>query len=791
MLKSYFLAAFRNIKRQKLYSLIIILGLAVGMTGFALFALTAGVKLRADKFHRDADKIYTVVQVTLAENKDERHSAFLPAPLLSSLQPEFPEIEEAVRILPAQRLIFRKDRDSFYENGALFVDPNFLEFFTFNLVTGNPQTALSNPYSMVISEAVAIKYFGNDDPVGKVLTLGNAVDVTITGVLKNIPRTSSLRFNILLSMETSKALFDILDDWDVSRHTGFWRLPKGTKIKRLEERFPSLLGRYFSDPEKTPQRMYLFPFLNYRLKGDHIVSPVASSNIAGVFIIFFLGVLLLFIVSINFINLSTTRYMHRLREIGLRKVIGANRFQLIKQFLGESILLALLALPVTVILYELVHPIFTAYLGYGSDVSNSIFHYPFLLKYLLVAVLLTGFFSGIYPAFFVSSFRPVQVLKGSLQQGRKKRLGSKAMIVFQFAVSILLIILAGTIKGQFKHLLNADLGYSRGRIAVIQISDNVRSKREVIQTEIERHPEVLSMSASASIPIVWESPHSVRPVDAGKDEAKTMQVYGVDYNFVETLGMKITDGRSFSRQYDDQNSFIISETAAERLDMDNPIGAQLAIEERSGVVVGVVRDFLFADIGFGIPPAVLYLEQDNLNYMLIKFASKDGFPQIRDALKQQWLLHAPNLPFDCNTLENHFGRIFDLLSNLASFLNIMGVLGVFFSCLGLLGLASFMVERRTKEIGIRKILGASFFQINWSFVREFILLVTIANVIAAVLVYVGWNRVLQTGLLFFEKISVWTYGFAIFVSLFMALAAVTSQVWKSARANPVDSLRQE
>jgi len=630
--------------RQRIYSLIIIFGLAVGMAGFALFALTAGVKMNADTFHEDADRIYTVVQVALSENKNERHSALLPAPLLSSLQSEFPEIEEAVRILPAQRLTVRRDKDSFYEKGAMFVDPNFLDFFTFDLAAGNPQTALSNPYSMVISEAVALKYFADDDPVGKVLTLNNAVDVTVTGVLKNIPRTSSLRFNILLSMETSKALFDILDDWEVSRHTGFWKVPKGTKINRLEERFPSLIGRYFSDPEKTPARMYIFPFLDVRLKGDHIASPIASSNQASVFIIFFLGVLLLFIVSVNFINLSTTRYMHRLREIGLRKVIGARRSQLVKQFLGESTMLAFLALPLSIILYEVVHPVFSAYVGSGSDVSNSIFHYPFLLKYLVIAALLTGFFSGIYPAFFVSSFQPTQILKGSLQQGRKKRRGSKVMIVFQFSISILLIILAGTVKDQFKVLLSADFGYNRDRVAVIQLSDDTRSKRKVIQTEIERHPDVLSVSASASIPIMWESPRLVRPVGASEEEALTMEAFGVDYNFVEALEMKMIRGRSFSKEYEDENSFIISETAAEKLKSDNPVGEHLTVGEQSGVVIGVVSDFLFGDIGFGIPPAVLYLDQDNLNYMLIKFSSKDSFPEIREALKQQWLLHAPNLP---------------------------------------------------------------------------------------------------------------------------------------------------
>jgi putative ABC transport system permease protein len=283
----------------------------------------------------------------------------------------------------------------------------------------------------------------------------------------------------------------------------------------------------------------------------------------------------------------------------------------------------------------------------------------------------------------------------------------------------------------------------------------------------------------------------VRPVGASEEEALTMEAFGVDYNFVETLEMKVIRGRSFSKEYEDANSFIISETAAEKLNSENPVGEHLTVGEQSGVVIGVVKDFLFGDVGFGIPPAVLFLEQDNLNYMLIKFSSKDSFPEISEALKQQWLLHAPNLPFDCDTLNNHFGRFFDLLSNMAGFLNVIGILAVFFSCLGLLGLASFMVERRTKEIGIRKILGASFIQINWTFTKEFVFLVVIANVIALVLVYLGWNRVLQTGLLFLEKISFRTYGFAVFISLFMALSAVTSQIMKTVLANPVKSLRQE
>ncbi|MBN1225035.1 MAG: ABC transporter permease [Candidatus Aminicenantes bacterium] len=791
MLKSYFLTAIRNIKRQKTYSLIIIIGLAVGMAGFALFALTAGTKLNSDKFHKDAGRIFTLVQVTQVDNKDERHSAFLPAPLISDLNKEFPEVEDAVRIFPVPRLSVKRNKNSFIEEGILFVDPNFFSFFSFSLASGDSQTALAKPYSMVISEAAAEKYFGTEDPIGKVLTLDNRVDVTVTGIARTVPRTSSIRFDILVSMETSRILFGLLDDWKESRHTGFWKLPKGMKKDQLETRFPSVIDKYYSDPDRAPERMYLFSLLDVRLKGDHIASPMASSNMAGVFILFFVGILLLLVVSVNFINLSTTRYMHRLREIGMRKVIGARRSQLIRQFLGEAILLAVLALPVAIVLYEFISPIFTSYIGVGSNISRSIFQYPFLLKYLVAAALLTGFFSGIYPAFFVSSFRPTQVLKGSFKPGRKRRRGSRAMIVFQFSVSIILIILAGTMKDQFKVLLNADLGYDRSRVAVVEIPVDAGSKRELLQSEILRHPKVLAVSASASLPVVWDSPGLVRPPDKPEADALTMEAYGVDYDFVEVLGIKTLKGRSFAREYDDRNSFILGETAVKRLQWEDPLGKELVVGDKKGRVVGVTGDFLFGDIGFEIPPAVLYLEQQNLNTMLVKLSSEDSFSEVRRLIKELWLIHAPEFPFECQTLETHFSTFFDLLSNIAGFLNIIGILAVFFSCLGLLGLTSYMVERRTKEIGVRKILGASLFQINWSILKEFIFLVAIANIIALGLIYFGWNRVLQTGLLYLEKISAWTYAFAVFVSLFMAFFAVVSQTFKAARANPVSSLRYE
>ena len=797
MFKSYILIALRNLKKQKAYSLINIVGMAVGMAGFALFALMAGVKLSADKFHKNADRIYSVVQVVQAENKEEKHLAFTPGPLAEALRLEFPEIEDVVRVYPAGRMTFKRRDESFYENNILFVDPAFLSMFSFKMAAGNPEAALSEPYSMVMSEAAALKYFGDQDPMGKVLTLDKNINVTVTGITRNISRTSSIRFDFLISMETSRALSGVLDDWTLNRMAAFLLVPDGFDRHHFEERFAAFLAKHFEDYPESPQKMYLFPFLDFRLKSRHITSLVASSNPVSVFVTFSIGVLLLIIVSINFINLSTVRYMHRTKEIGLRKVVGAKRRQLIVQFLGESLLLSFMAMPVAILLYEMIHPIFYSYMGsfalvsFIPQVSNSIWNYPFLLQYLVVAAILTGIFSGLYPAFFLSSFQPLQVLKESFKVGRKKKRGSKVMIVFQFAFSVIFIASAGILKTQFGHLWNADMGYNRERVAVIQLGKEDRSKLEVLKTEISRHPDVVQVSAAGNLPIVWEYDLPVRLPDEPEEEASRMQAYGVDYGFIEALEMEMKQGRSFSRDFPDKNNFVLSETAVRKLEWENPLGKQLTVGDQTGTVIGVVKDFLFADIGFEIPPAVLYLDQENLNIMLVKFSSLDRFPELREFMKAQWQVLLPGRPFECQTLAWYSENVFGLLAKIANFLSMIGLTAVLFSSLGLLGLATYLAERRTKEIGIRKALGATSMNIMWKMTKEFLILVAIANLISLGLIYYGWQKVLQTGMVFVTNISAGTYILTVFVSLFTALLAVSIKTLKAATANPAESLRYE
>jgi len=797
MLKSYILIALRNLKKQKAYSLINIIGMAVGMAGFILFALMAGVKLRADKFHENADRIYSVVQVFETENKEDRHLAFAPAPMAESLRAEFPEIEEATRVYPAGRITLKRGEDTFFERSMLFVDPSFMSVFSFKMAAGDSATALQEPYSMVMSEAAAEKYFGDDDPIGKVLTLQKDVILTVTGITKNINRASSIKFEFLVSLETARAFSGILDDWSVHRMATFLLVPDSFDQARFEERLPAFISKRFGDSPESPQQMYLYPFLDFRLKSQHITSLMGSSSPASVYIMFSIGVLLLLVVSINFINLATVRSMHRTKEIGLRKVIGAKRPQLIMQFLGESTLLSFIAIPFAVILYEIIHPIFYAYMGdfvlvsFVPQVSNSILNYPFLLKYLVVAAILTGIFSGLYPAFFLSSFQPLHVLKENFKPGRKKKRGSKAMIVFQFSLSVIFIACAALLKYQTGHLLEADFGYNRDKVAFVQLGKQSMGKLDVLKTEIARHRNVVHVSAAGNLPLVWDSPTPVRLPDAAEDESFTMEAYGVDYGFVETLELQMKEGRSFSQDFADKNSLILSETAVEKLQWENPIGKQLIVGDRTGSVIGVAKDFLFADIGFEMPPAVMYLEQENLSVLLVKYSSAAGFPDLRDYIKAQWVGLMPDQPFECLTLSEFFGRVFGLLGRITGFLNMIGMTVVLFSCMGLMGLATYLTERRTKEIGIRKILGASSANIMWRMTREFLLLVTIANVIALSLITFGWNKALQTGLLFITPINAGTYILAVTVSLFTAFLAVGTQTLKAAWANPANSLRYE
>jgi putative ABC transport system permease protein len=789
MLFNHIKVAWRHLTKHKIYSAITMSGLVLGLGVFILFAVLLYSQFNFDSFHKNADRIYSIVQIVSRGVERDHHSAITPAPLKDALLAEFPEIEKAARFFPPGRMVIRHEDKIFYENRIRFVDADFLSIFTFELIRGEAETVLSKPYSIVLTEASAIKYFGNEDPIGKSLTINNDFDVVVTGIIEDIPENSSIRFDFLVSMETAGALNIRMDDWSVNNQATFLLLSDGSSQAKLDAKLSSLIKRYYSDSPESPKRFYLHPLSDFNLNSTEIDcywSTAQMSNIA----IWIVAVLILIIACINFMNLSTARYAIRANEVGMRKVIGAKRMQLIQQFLGESILMALISLPVAILFSELARPGLIAIMGGGIFIAP-IWNFPRVLILTLGVTILTGFFAGTYPAFYVSAFQAVQVFKGRLIKGKKGSRFRKILVVSQFTFSIILILMTIITIKQTNHNLNVDLGFDRTGIIAANISHEAKDKLDVLKKELVRHSDIVSVSAAAALPIEWDTEQQVVPEGVDEDDALNMNTYGVDYGFIEMLGIKIRQGRSFSQDFEDVNSLIINKTAVEQLQWENPIGKQLVIGGKKGMVIGVTEDYHFKSIYLSkIAPAVLYLDPDDINFVYVKLSSPDKISSVVEHMKEQWDILVPNFPLEYETLENAFQDM-NSGDKTAELTGALGLMAIFLSCLGLFGLSSYAVERRIKEIGIRKVLGASVSGIVRMLIKDFMKLVVIANIIAVPIAYFFMNRL--THFVYSYPISI---GAGVFIicaalSLLVAFITVSSQTIKSALLNPAESLRYE
>ncbi len=796
MIKNYLKVALRNMKRQKSFSIINIIGLAAGMAGFIFFAMSGATKLNSDNFHKNADRMYGVVQVLPSETEVEEHNAFTPVPLLPAILDEYPEAEAGMRIMPAGRVTLSRKENSFYESGVLFVDQNFFDFFNFKLINGNPGSVFSQPHSIVLNEKMVIKYFGDEDPLGKVITIGNDLNLTVTGVAEDFPRTTSIRYEFLVPIEAARSITGGMQNWDQRKVFSMVMLSENTERKDFESKLGSLRARYNNEVQDMPNKLYLFPFLDFRLHGGEIESIINPSPAGIVYVTIIMGSLLLVIVSINFINLSIARYMYRTKEIGLRKVVGARRGQLFRQFIGESLLMSLIAIPFSILIYETIQPLITSLLGGISNIgmisnqSNSIINYPFMLKYLLGAALIVGFFSGYYPALVLSKFQPVDVIGGKTSTARNKGRGRKLMIILQFSFSILFILIAGVMRNQAGEIFRSDFGYNRENVAFVRIASEIRTDYNAINSELSKNPGILHSSACGEVPFIWAPKVEAIP-ENNEDNAISLNAYSVDYDFIEVMEIEILEGRSFVRERGDENSFIINKSAAEKLKWTNPLGKQLEFHGKVGTIIGVADDFIFTDIVFEIPNSVLYLGSDNLNCLVMKFSAGTDFSKLKDSMKKSWTDMVPNVPFEAFTMEEYFRGFFGVADSVVGLINVIGFTAMLFSVLGLLGVSSYLVEKRTKEVGIRKVLGATNFSSIWVLIREFVILVVISYSIASILIFIGWKKVLELGLLFITDIDPAVYLIAAIVSIASAVIAVTSQTIKAVRTNPVDSLRYE
>ncbi len=792
MLINYIKTAYRNILRNKGYAVINIAGLALGLAIFSMAALLAEFHFGFDKFHKDFERIYSVVQTFAKTDNDIDHSARTPAPLKQLLVAEFPEIEDATRWIYLDELSVKYKDQIFREKGgtAMAVDSNFLSFFSFAMKSGKPAKVLSDPNSVVLTESAARKYFGDENPIGKTLTilLYSVLPLKVTGVTKDVPENSSLQYQMLFSSNT----FNFHNNWNVWGAT-FVKLVKNTDPNRTNQKFHDLIEAHLAGQTMVPRELYLLSLADLHLRSFHVQGVWKKDVIDAYLLVLASGIAMLLVVCFNFMNLATAQYVNRYAEVGVRKIMGSSQLQLIFQFLGESILMALTAFPLAIVLNELMRPLFDAFVGndiigeIGPRLLNSP---PMMLKCLAVAILV-GIVAGGYPAFFLSRLKPVKILRGDFQTGKKGARIRQILVVTQFIVSIFCILFAISIIKLNDYFYHLDLGYKRDNVLVAQVGyGKLSPDLEPLRNELRKHPKIFSLSAASWTPVGWGTAFRVVPEGGSEREAWTWNVYGVDYDYIELLEMKMVKGRSFSRDFGESSSLIINETAARQLGWQDPIGRQLTVRNIKGVIVGVVKDFHFSDLFSGIRPSVMYIRKDFLQMLYIKLSHHPD-SEVIEYIEKNWRRFIPDLPFEYSTLDEHFKDAYLPLKQFGMLIGTIGIIAIFFSCLGLFGLSIYTTRRRVKEIGIRKAHGAAFRDIVLLLLTEFLRLIIIANAIALPVTYYVTKKILQEIQAYPINIGVGVFILIGFFSLSIGYGAVIYQTHTAAKANPVDTLRYE
>jgi len=791
MFKSYFKTAIRQIKRQKGYSFINISGLAIGMTCCVLILLWVQDELSYDKFHENADHIYRVIKIW--RKGETAHYATTPAPLAQALKEEFPEINNSARFDPAGQMIVAYDKTTFYENNGAYADPSFFELFSFPFVKGDPKTALSNPSSIVITENMADKYFGVEDAIGKTLRINNQYDFLVTGIMKNIPRQSHMQFvNFFIPFTHIKEIQGRGQETHVNWHnTAFYTyvlLQKNIPYQDVSKKISEYLKKHI--PESTSS-LYLQPLKKIHLYSSNLRLNIATGNITNIFIFSAMAFFILVIACINFMNLATARSGRRSKEIGMRKVIGASRGNLVRQFFSESIVLSLLAIIAAIAIVSMLLPIFNTLSG--KDISSGALLHINIILGLIGIAFITGILSGSYPALFLSSFQPVKVLKDSFRTGLKGALFRKVLVIFQFSLMIILVIGMIVIYNQLEYIQNSKLGFDKEHLIYLPMNNDVRMKYESFKNDLLENSDILNVSASSSLPF-WGTDIATEDVNwEGKipGEDFLMRGVGVDYDFLETFKIEMAEGRDFSQEFStDRTNYILNSKAVEAMQLQSPLGKQLTLMGNTGSIIGIVKDYHFKPLNLSLEPLVLRLYDPQwLRFIYVRI-KPEKISEVLKYTENQWKQFFPGVPFQFVFVDQALANIYVAVGRIGSLFRYFTILAIVIACLGLFGLSAYVAEQRTKEIGIRKVLGATVPNVALLLSRQFIKWVLIANLAAwpvAYFVMKGWlnNFAYRTRL-----------GLDIFIlsglmAFVIALLTVSFQSIRAALTNPVDNLRYE
>ena len=808
MLKNYLKIALRNLLKYKAYSFLNIAGLAIGLVCCALIMLYVRDELSYDRFHQNANRIYRVILDAGIGGTFVR-TATTSAPMAATLVQEFPEVALAARFWQNQRTLISYGDKRFYEEFN-WADSTVFAMLSFPLVQGDPKTALAQPHTLVISEALAQKYFGNENAMGKVLRYDNRVDYKITGVMKNLPRQSHFRFDLLGSMLSLPE--GSSPRWVSNSFYTYILLQPGAAPAQLEAKFPAMirkfvapqmqqaLGKSFDEAlaagAKWDYELQALPDIYLHSNTQHELGT--TSDVKYVYILSAIAVFVLLIAGINFMNLATARSANRAKEVGMRKVLGSFRGQLIKQFLSESVLLAALALLIALAAIDLLLPLFNQLAG-KELVLGTRANAGFFLS-LLGITLGVGLLAGVYPAFVLSAFQPVLVLKGSLRAGAKSPWLRSTLVVAQFAISIVLLIGTGVVFKQLEHMRTMRLGFNKEQLVVLPIeSREAQGRYESFRAELLAHPNVLAVAASDVVPGRFEGDDAFRPEGAPAEVAYPLERLRVSHDFLSTFEMEIMTGRGFSRDFasDTAAAVMINETAARRMGMtpENAVGKRLvglgaaAGETVVRTIIGVVKDFHFESMHREIKPVVIFMQADRLWRVSVRLRP-ENIPATLAFLQEKWQAFEPGYPGRYLFLDEDFGRLFQKEERQAKIFGNFTIVAIVIACLGLFGLASFIAEQRTKEIGVRKVLGASVQGIVLLLSKDFTILVGIAFLLAAPLAYFAMQHWLQD-FAYRTDLPLGVFILAGLLALLIAWLTVSYQAMKAALTNPVEALRYE
>jgi putative ABC transport system permease protein len=807
MFKNYLKVAIRNLWKNKVFSAINIIGLSAGLGVCLLIVLYVVDELSYDKYVPNADRIYRL-DADLYFNGTGFNAAISPDPLAPTLMRESPQIEQMVRFNYQGDILVKKDNQNIQDHHAVFADSTFFKVFAIPVIAGNPATALLDPTSIVIDETTAKKYFNSTDVIGKTLYIDNTTYCKITAVIKDMPSHSHFHFSFIRKRGTQG---DGANDWLSNNvHTYVLIRPTATRAsvqKSVDGIITTYLMRSLEDALHTSAKdvqqtgghflYHLMPLTDIHLHSDKSYELEANGNINYVYIFSVIAVLILLIACVNFMNLSTARSANRAKEVGIRKVAGSTRSNLIFQFLTESVLLSFFSLLIALGFAILLLPLFNQVSGKEMFV-RTLFS-SWMMPVLIGLVLIVGCVAGSYPAFYLSSFQPVQVLKGTIAKGFKSSWLRSSLVVFQFCISIILIVGTIVIYNQLNYIHNRKIGFNRDQVLILHNTWSLDKQIKPFRQELLKISGVENATITGSLPTGsgFNQNGWFRDATLNAKQAIILTEFNIDENYIPTLGMQMDSGRNFSRDFlSDSTAIILNEAAVKLLGFKNPLnqilyrpwGQNNVLKGIPYHVVGVVKDFNFSSMHDKVGPLVIKNNED-FGSIAVRVNSKN-IPSVINQIENKWNSMTPGQPFNYTFMDNDFNNIYKTEQQTGTLFITFAVFAIFIACLGLFGLVTYAAEQRTKEIGIRKVLGANVGGIVAMISKDFLKLVLIAALIAFPIAWWTMNKWLQS-FAFRTNISWWIFILAGLLTVMIALLTVSFQAIKAAVANPVKSLRTE